>query len=57
MDDPQSAAAVAVVGITIAMFTYRMVRKKSGVCGGGCACSMKPKHDLKPKLPETKTPE
>jgi len=54
MNDPQSIAALVIVGLTLAIFAYKLLSKKSGSCGGGCACTMKPKT---PQKEDTKTPE
>jgi len=49
MRDPQTIAALAIVALTLGIFIYRIFFKKnkSGGCGGGCDCPVKPK--AKPK--------
>jgi hypothetical protein len=45
MDDWQTLAAPAVVIITAALFgvrAWRSRRRKTGACGGGCGCPVKP---------------
>lgn len=46
MDNPQTIAALVIVGLTLAIFGFRILRRKSEQCGGGCDCTMKPKKSL-----------
>ncbi|MEZ7969468.1 MAG: FeoB-associated Cys-rich membrane protein [Rubritalea sp.] len=46
MSDPQTIAALSIVALTVLIFCYKMLKRKSGSCGGGCSCSVKPKNKV-----------
>jgi hypothetical protein len=47
----QSIVTFAIVALTVAIFTFRIIRpKKSGGCGGGCECEAKRGGGLQPPL-------
>lgn len=43
--DWQTYTAAGIVTLTLAIFVFRMTRRKSGKpgCGGGCGCDKSPK--------------
>ena len=46
MSDLQTIAALSIVALAVLIFAYNMLKKKSGACGGGCSCSVKPKEKI-----------